>query len=685
MKPYRISSWFGAPAIWFLLGSSALGSPSDTPPGMVRLSDNHATLAGDVVDRGAVDAMHPFSHMLLGLKRSLERQSALDTLVADQQDASSPAYHRWIATADLQRFSPDPADIASVVTWLRAQGLAVNSVSPSGMTVDFGGSAGSIAAAFRTTLHNVTYRGRPYVINLADPAIPATLAAVIDGVTLSNVFPRPNVLPKSSVTVPQPGGGTPYYFVGPADFQTIYNVKPLIEQTGAFPTPITGAGVTIAAIEQSDMLPADWLRFRQYFNLWSYTGTLSTLHPGHCGQPGRTPDETEAALDVEWAGANAPDATVVEASCAATETTFGVMTSLRNLVETEATNATIYTISYGGCEQQEGLPFLNMWTNLVEEGAAEGKSIVVSSGDSGASCDRNVIDANGLGVNGLADSGYVTSVGGTDFADAAMNELKEYWGPPTGAYYGHGSALSYIPEIPWDNSCASSFNAAYFGQPNGLTFCNTNPSEVQNGVGGTGGKSLYFGKPSWQNIGVPGVPYDGVRDQPDIALFAANGYWDHATLICMSDPEQNGTPCAYNSSGAIYQAVGGTSVSAPAFASILALITQIKQAPLGNPAPRLYQLAKLQFKDPVLAKSCNASLGRDVSQGCIFNNVTMGDIAEPCAAGTPDCHVANRSQYIGVLSPRDGASVVPAYPAGQGYSLATGLGSLNTNILAESY
>ncbi len=683
MNTGTISRRFGAPLLLGLATGSALGAPNGTPPGTVRLAANHAFISG-VTDLGVVDDAHFFPHVLLGLKRAPERQRALDSLVADQQTASSPRYHKWITAAELQRFAPDASQTARVIGWLREQRLIVNGVSPSGMTVDFGGSAGSIAAAFHTSLHNVTYRGRPYVINQTDPAIPVSLAPAIDGITLSNVFPRPNVLPKSSVTVPQPNG-TPFYFVGPADFQTIYNVTPLIEETGVFPQPITGAAVTIAAVEQSDILQRDWLRFRQYFNLWSYTGTLSTLHPGHCGDPGRTGDETEAALDVEWAGANAPDAAVVEASCPATETTFGVMTSLRNLVETEATNATIYTISYGGCEQQNGLPFLTMWTNLVEEGAAEGKSIVVSSGDSGSSCDRNEIDADGLGVNGLAASAYVTSVGGTDFSDAATNQLKRYWGHPTGADDGHGSALSYVPEIPWDNSCASSFNAAYFGAPSGLAFCDTNPYQVQNGVGGTGGASLYFAKPSWQKIGVPGVPRDGVRDQPDVSLFAANGYWDHATLICMSDQEEGGSPCVYDADGAIHQAVGGTSVSAPAFGGILALITQIKQAPLGNPAPRLYQIAKLQFTNPVLAKSCNASLGRDISKGCVFNNVTAGDNAEPCYGGTRDCHVAKPSDYVGVLSEHDGASPVAAFPAGQGYNLATGLGSLNVNLLAESY
>ncbi len=651
---------------------------------MVRLAGNHAYVSG-TTDRGAIDGAHVFAHVMLGLKRSPELQRSLDKLVSDQQDPSSAGYHKWITPADLTRYAPAASDVARVADWLHSQGLVVNSVSPSGMTIDFGGTEAAIASAFQAPIHNVVYRGQPYVINMVDAAIPASLVSVIGGVTLSNVFPRPNYVPKSSVTIPIGSGELPFYFVGPADFATIYNVAPLLRQTSIFARPVTGAGVTIAVVEQTNMLPRDWLRFRQYFNLSSYTGTFSTLHPGHCGDPGRTADETEAAIDAEWAGANAPDADVVEASCPASETVFGVMTSLQKLVETDFTNATILSVSYGGCEQQDGLPFLQMWTNLAEEGAAEGKSIVVSSGDSGSSCDRDTLDVNGLGVNGLAANRFVTSVGGTDFSDTAHGESKTYWSGQTGGFAGHGTALSYVPEIPWDNSCANSVVASYNGASNGLAYCNTNPSNVQNDVGATGGASLYFSKPSWQKIGLTGMPHDGARDQPDVSFFAANGYWDHASLICMSDVAFQGAPCEYSGENAISQAFGGTSVAAPAFGGVLALITQIKQAPLGNVAPRLYQLAKLQFGDQVLARSCNASLGRDVSKACIFNTVTQGDIAEPCIPGTPDCHVAGKSDTVGVLSRHDGASPIPAYPAGPGYSLATGLGSINANNLAISY
>jgi hypothetical protein len=127
-------------------------------------------------------------------------------------------------------------------------------------------------------------------------------------------------------------------------------------------------------------------------------------------------------------------------------------------------------------------------------------------------------------------------------------------------------------------------------------------------------------------------------------------------------------------------------VAAPAFAGILALLTEVEGQKLGNPAPRLYELAALQYTNSALVKNCNASLGFNISSGCIFNNVTQGDIAEPYLAGTLDCHTTVEStQGIGFLSAQGGHSTKPAYLANPGYSMAAGLGSVNATNLMYNY
>jgi pseudomonalisin len=679
------------PALASLPAASPLVTGAVDDANSVVLTGNHAASAALAQDRGAVDAAHVLPHVMLTLRRPPALQTAFDRLVADQQKAGSPDYHHWLTAGQLRAYGPAQSDIDKVTAWVKSHGLTVNAVSPSGMSIDIGGTAGQFGAAFHTALHHFTLKGEAHIANLTDAAVPVALAPVLHGVTLSNFFPKPNLVPsKPLYNIPATGNFPEFYAVVPNDFATIYNVKPLLNGSSQYGTPITGAGVTIAVVEQTNIKARDWTHFRDYFGLSGYTGTFASLHPGNCGNPGFTGDEVEAAIDAEWASAPAPDANIIEASCAGSETSFGVENTLQNLVELGNSGATIYSISYGGCESGNGLPFLQGWGNLIEEGASEGVSIMVSSGDSGSSCDRNVIDSNGLGSNGLAANQYDTSVGGTDFYDYALNETSEYWSKHNAK--GGGSALSYVPEIPWDNSCANSVVAKFEGNATGLAYCNASTQgAIQNGVGGTGGTSLYYTKPDWQLTTIPGMPNDGTRDQPDISLFAANGIWNHFYLICMSDENEGGAPCKYTGTtggvpNALYQAYGGTSVAAPAFAGIIALAAQVKGTLLGNPAPRLYQLAQLQFSNTLLLKQCSATLGKNISPGCLFNNVTAGDNAEPCYKGTPDCYANKLSTMgVGVLSANPGKGEINAFPATPGYSLATGLGSVNATNLLYNY
>ena len=201
--------------IWtaLLACSAANAAPSDDGA-MVTLPGNHPVVGSNAQDRGPVEPAHMFSHMLLGLKRAPDMQRALDRLVDTQQDPASPNYHHWLKPADLRRFAPSDADTQKVVAWLQSKGLVVNAISPSGMTIDFAGATSQMQDAFRTPLHRMAVAGTTYIVNTTDAAVPAALASVIDGVTLSNLFPRPNLVPKSAVTVPT-GTGTPFYAVGP--------------------------------------------------------------------------------------------------------------------------------------------------------------------------------------------------------------------------------------------------------------------------------------------------------------------------------------------------------------------------------------------------------------------------------------------------------------------------------------
>ena len=637
-------------------------------------------------DMGALADATVLSHVTIVLKRPAALQAAFDKLVHDQTDASSPSYRKWLTPAALRAYGPDAADVARTVAWLQSHGLTVNRVAPSGMSIDFAGSATAIAGAFHAALHTVSFAGETHIANMSDLAIPAALSPVVRGATLSNFFPKPNLVkPSPGFTLPT---NPTFYAVGAQDFATIYNVSALRSAaTNFYGQPITGTGVTVAVVEQTDINPKDWASFRSQFGLAGYVGTLSLIHPGGCADPGFTGDESEAALDAEWSSAVAPDASIIEASCATSSPlNFGVETSLQNLVEL-GTTAGVLSISYGGSEAGNGLTFLEGWNNLVEMGASEGLSIMISTGDGGVSATTGGVTGNGIAVNGLSTNAYNTSLGGTDFYDTALGQNAMYWSGKNMA--GKSSAMSYVPEIPWDNGCSSSVIVKYLGYPTALASCNSSTSHsgipfVQNDVGGTGGQSIYFAKPDFQKIGVPGMPMDGVRDQPDVSLFASNGSWGHFYIYCNSNPNTGGTPCNFaNPNDALGNAAGGTSFAAPAFAGIMALVDEVKGMKVGNASPRLYELAKLQFQNTVLSTQCNATRGNKISTACVFYNVTSGNNSEPCIAGTVDCY-GNGAQGIGVLRSPNFPSV-NAFPATPGYSLATGLGSVNVTNLLYNY
>jgi subtilase family serine protease len=671
---------------------TAHAAPLAATPMVAQVSDaTIAALPGDrpaaldvVSDMGVLPAAATLPEIRLELKRPAKLQAALDQLVEAQQDKTSPMFHHWLTPADLRAYGPAQADIDKVTAWLGRQGLTVNGVSRSGMEIDFGGSSAAVARAFHTEMHALSLHGEAHISNLSAPSVPAALLPVVAGVTLNNFFPKPmlrHVTP--SFTAPTPVGT--FYAVTPPDFATIYNENPLLNGS-ALGVPITGEGVTMALLEQTQIRPADIATFRTTFGLSGYPGTLTQVNPGGCKAPGFTPDEGEAALDAEWAGTTAPGATILEAECKSVPPLyFGVETSLQNLVE-GGTTATVFSISYGGDEGLDGYAFEAGWVNLVEEAAAEGIAVFVSTGDSGVSTVDGGITSDGLFVNGLSDTAYNTAVGGTDFLDAALGETSTYWNNKNSAT--GQSARSYIPETPWNNSCASQVIADMAGfTPAKL--CSTQPTTGQPGVGGSGSQSVFFTKPKWQLTTIPGMPDDNRRDQPDVSLFAANGIFGHFYLICMSDKKEAGAPCNYhNSNDLLASAYGGTSFAAPDFAGIAALIQQtymldgLKTPKSGNLAPLFYRLAAAQYANKLARSTCNSSLGNQISTGCTFYNVTYGDNAEPCVKGTVDC--VGTGVGAGILYNRD-ETTKPAYPARLGYSLAVGLGTVNvTNLVVSS-
>jgi subtilase family serine protease len=666
---------------------------------LVQLTGNTHRLALAKFDRGLVADSLRMDHLYVVLSRTPKQEEALDQLAASLQNPHSANYHKWLTAEELgKKFGPTQEDIQTVVRWLTSHGLQVNLVHKSGMTIDVSGTAEQVSEAFHTEIHRYNVNGEQHIANATDPKIPVALASVVVGVvSLNDFLPKPLMKkPRTGFSFPCtgcPGGfdNAEQYDEAPPDFATIYNVAPLYKGSN----PITGKGQTVAVLEVTDINAADVATFRSAFGLSSYSGTFKQIHPGTgCTDPGKNGAEGEAALDAEWSGAVAPDADVEVASCANTATAFGAFIAAQNLLDTNSPPP-IMSLSYLECETDNGPGFANEGNAFVnalwQQAALEGVSVFVAAGDNAAAgCDNFDLSPNyattGIAVNALASTPYDFAAGGTDFADTAENKNSTYWSK-TNSTTGE-SAKSYIPEIPWDDSCASNILYGLFGYTSGVSFCNSSTGlGFLDIVGGSGGPSFVYAKPYWQ-ASVYGVPADGKRDLPDASLFASNAFYGHAIIFCMSDPKEGGVPCDYSKPLDVFNnSAGGTSFTAPQFASIQALINQKAGGPQGNPAPIYYDLAATEYGGRTTPNTsnlskCNSNNGNKVGGSCIFHDVTTGNNDVPCY-GTNNCYLPAGETY-GVLSVSD-TTLQPAYSTKPGWDFVTGLGSPNVTNLVKNW
>ena len=611
-------------------------------------------------DRGRVDDDFPMEHMLLQLRRPAELEQEFDEFIGQLTDKRSPNFRAWLMPAQQgQLYGPAQADLDAVKNWLESHGFTVNYVYPNGMVMDISAAAGQIREAFHTEIHHLEVRGQAHFANSMDPKIPAALAPLVVGIVSMHDF-RPQAMNKPRLDYTFAGCGGTCYALSPAEFEVIYNLNPL------FRLGLNGTGQTIVLVEDSNTFGTDVATYRSTF-LSKYSGTMTTIHPSGsnaCTDPGTNADDGEADLDAEVASAIAPNATIEIASCRNT-TTFGGLLAIENLLAS-STPPAIVSMSYGECEAFNGAAANAAFNSAFQTGAAAGVSFFVSAGDSGPSTCAPLYGATidhalpGVGVTGWGETIYNVSVGGTDFEDT-YNAVKGSPAIPVSTYWNsantstESSAKSYIPEIPWNDSCAGYLLYSFVGFPTGygagglcamsnqsIAAGGGGPSSCATGGGGadqTGfavvdGTCTGYAKPPWQS-GIFGNPADGVRDVPDVSLFAGNGLWGHYVIVCYSDIPNGGTSCT--GAPSTWSGFGGTSVAAPVMASIQALVNEKWGIRVGNPNPTYYSIAKAEFGSTgnPACYSVNQPAPRGLSSDCVFYDVTQGDTNVDCQYNGP--------------------------------------------------
>lgn len=570
----------------------------------VVLAGNVPPRARPEFDQGAVPSSFQMRNMTLDLRPSAAQKAARDQLLANQQSPASADFHKWLTPEQYaDRFGASQNDVNRITAWLQSQGFTVQRVARSRTWIQFSGTAGQVEKAFHTQIHQYLENGERHYANSTDPSIPAALSDIVRGLRgLNNYRLKPRAKARASGPRDTTAGG--HHQMAPDDFATIYDVMPL------YTAGINGTGQKLVVVGQTDIGVSDIQAFRSQFNLPAIH-LQQILVPGQSDPGVSQSDLPEADLDIEWSGSVARDATIIYVY--SDDVTLSVQEAI------DQAYAPVITMSYGSCEGADlvDLPTYQGW---ALQGNAEGISWLAAAGDSGAAdCEDPdaFIAQDGLAVDEPGSIPEVTSMGGTEFNEGS----GAYWSSTNTA--NGASALSYIPEMVWNDTSAGAGLSA-----------------------GGGGTSIFFSKPVWQTG--PGVPNNSFRNVPDLSLASAadhDGYYVYTN-------------------GAL-QIYGGTSVAAPTMAGIVTLLNQYlvtsgaqQQAGLGNINPMLYRMAQ--------------------SSTSVFHDVTVGDNSVPCVIGSP--------QLVTILGEVSECSTGSfGYNAGPRYDLASGLGSPDAYNLVHQW
>jgi subtilase family serine protease len=608
----------------------------------VPLHGSVTPLAHSGGDIGRIAADTRLSGLTIHFTPTAQQQAELDALVQAQQTPGSPLFHKWLTPAEYaSRFGLSDSDLHKVQTWLELEGFAVERISEGHNSISFSGTVRQVESSFHTEIHRYTIGNETHFANASQLTIPSALSGVVLSVrNLDSFRPKPYVrfhtdrssTAKPAFTSSQSGS----HYLQPGDVAVIYDIK------AAYSAGYTGTGQAIAIVGQSEVHVSDIENFQSAAGLAKKDPTL-VLVPNSGSAAYSSGDEAESDLDLEYSGGIAKGATVYFVYVGNNQN-YSVWDSIQYAVDTNI--APIISVSYGACEPDLSSSDYSTLESIMEQGASQGQSIIVASGDDGSTaCYSDVTSSTTtitsqeeeLAVSYPASSAYVTALGGTEFpSDDVSSSNTSYWESASGSDVVT-SAKSYIPEQVWNDdssSTASEYGAEYALSASG------------------GGTSIYTPRPSWQS-GVAGISSGSYRMVPDISLSSSPN--NAGYLYCSSDSDTGITGSCSNgfrdSSNQYLTVAGGTSFAAPIFAGMLAIINQKENSTgQGLINSTLYTMA------------ANSS-----TYSSAFHDITSG--GNECNAGSSYCSSAGQSKYY----------------AGTGYDEATGLGSIDLYNLMTAW
>jgi subtilase family serine protease len=564
----------------------------------------------------------------------LTHQDALEKLVNDQTDSSSPSYHKWLTPAQFkEQFGPKPAAFAKVRRKLEAAGFTVTAEHTQSLEVT--GRVADVENLLSTQLQTVKMPRGDMALAAANHRIslPAELASV--GAVIPEFTPHlaahvhsVKLNASASGALLTSGGGminqrlsSANSFFYPDDMNEAYifpsfltKVVPVFQQPSGAPAQIAGVGTTIGIVISSTIRQAD---INSAFNssvstspsnvdIQSYTANsnlpvpvpvIELINGGSGSFKVNSDDAAEASLDTQMSLGTAPGAHEIVYDIPSL-TDANIIAAYNQVNEDNKVD--VVSSSFGECEldftaaYNGGTDFtsiLQTFHNLFVQGNSQGITFVASSGDNGAVPCVSSAYANHpqsgtsfvLGVENPASDPNVTSVGGTNLQVTPSPTAND------SAYVSENA--NYDPRVPVQDGSFTIGNNTW---------------------GSGGGYSSVFAKPAYQNMVSTGSATQ--RAVPDVSLMMGG---------CPGDADLTAQNCTVlPRSGAIVWIGGnpnvliGTSSSSPQIAGVLALEVELQGSRLGNANNLIYHLAALQSA----ASGKTANLSQFFHRNIVGNN-----------------------------------------------------------------
>ncbi len=432
-----------------------------------------------VVQNREVPFLHPLAPaqtLKLSIALPLRNEAQLDTLLSRLYDPASPQYHHWLSVAEFtNQFGPSASDYQTLIQFLQANGMTVKATTANRFLVDVDASVEQVESVFHVTMgvYRHPTENRTFYAPDQEPTLNLPVKIWhIEGLDNYSI-PHPVLthVTKQTIRAATSGSGPYGQFLG-SDFRAAYYGG----------SALTGAGQSIGlyglAYNISDV--------QNYYNNVGQPFNASAVKnfsiDGSTNSCGSGCDDTEPVIDIIASLSMAPGVnSVIEYFGRNTMDTFNAMAS-QNVAKQLSVS-----IGYSPADPSTENP-------IFKELAAQGQSIFVASGDSGAYLASDMFEFPG-------DDPYVTSVGGTDLTTNGASgswQTESAWVGSSGGVNNQRVAIPGYQQaagvITNENGGSTTLRNAPDVAAEGNTdnwFC-ANGSGCSGGLGGTS-----FAAPRW--------------------------------------------------------------------------------------------------------------------------------------------------------------------------------------------